>query len=156
LSESSFDLRAEPPTVTVQAAFSKRKRLDVQPLPQQLVPKLEAWLAEDSAIIQLHGSKTPLWPRRWAANGYGSKMVQHDLKAADIPYEDEDGRVFDFHALRSQYVTGLDRAGVSLQQAQKLARHSDPRLTANLYTRREMGELADAVNMLPGISKTGS
>jgi integrase len=83
-------------------------------------------------------------------------MVQHDLKAADIPYEDEDGRVFDFHALRSQYVTGLDRAGVSLQQAQKLARHSDPRLTANLYTRREMGELADAVNMLPGISKTGS
>ena len=40
--------------------------------------------------------------------------------------------------------------------AQKLARHRDPKLTANIYTKMGIDELADAVAKLPGFSGTGS
>jgi len=43
-----------------------------------------------------------------------------------------------FHALRVTYATMLARAGVSLVQAQTLMRHSDPKLTANIYTRLQL------------------
>ncbi|MHC4163103.1 MAG: tyrosine-type recombinase/integrase [Planctomycetota bacterium] len=60
-------------------------------------------------------------------------------------YEDAAGRVVDFHALRVTYATSLGRQGVPLQKAQKLMRHSDPKLTSNAYTRFELHDLHDAV-----------
>ena len=63
--------------------------------------------------------------------------LREDLAAAGIPYETGAG-VLDFHALRVTYATMLARAGVSLVQAQQLMRHSDPKLTANVYTRLEL------------------
>jgi integrase len=45
------------------------------------------------------------------------------------------GHVVDFHALRVTYGTELDRQDVSLGVRQALLRHSDPRLTANTYTK---------------------
>jgi integrase len=62
---------------------------------------------------------------------------------------DEAGETFDFHALRGQFVTELDRAGVSLVKAQKLARHSTPNFTANLYTRLRRADLQVEVDKLP-------
>jgi hypothetical protein len=41
-------------------------------------------------------------------------------------------------------------------RAQKLARHRDPKLTANIYTKMGVDELADAVAKLPGFKDTGS
>jgi integrase len=38
------------------------------------------------------------------------------------------------------YATLLARAGVSLVQAQRLMRHSDPKLTANIYTRLRLDD----------------
>ena len=38
--------------------------------------------------------------------------------------------------------------GSTLQKAQKLARHSDPRLTTNIYTKHDLSELANEVNKL--------
>jgi integrase len=55
------------------------------------------------------------------------------------------GAVVDLHALRVTYATLLGRAGVSLVQAQKLMRHSDPKLTANIYTRLQMDDAREAV-----------
>ena len=89
------------------------------------------------------------------ATGEGARLVRRDLKTAGIPYADENGLVFDFHALRSQFITGLGRSGVPLQIAQKLARHRDPKLTANIYTKMGVGELADGVAKLPGFKSTG-
>jgi len=40
----------------------------------------------------------------------------------------------DFHALRATFATSLARADVPLTQTQRLMRHSDPKLTANVYT----------------------
>jgi integrase len=47
--------------------------------------------------------------------------------------------------LRVSYATSLARAGVPLAQAQRLMRHSDPKLTANVYTRLELSDARAAV-----------
>jgi integrase len=162
LTPSSFDLSGDVPSVTVKAANAKGRRTDTLPLHPDVADSMREWRADNDepdviSIAQRQGvSQQPLWPRRWAANNYGGKMIKHDLKAAGIPYADDEGRVFDFHALRSQFITGLGRSGVPLQIVQKLARHRDPKLTSNIYTKMGIDELAVAVAKLPGISKTGS
>ena len=50
----------------------------------------------------------------------------------------------DFHALRVTFATLLGRQGVPLQKAQRLMRHSDPKLTANIYKRFELHDLHEA------------
>ena len=42
LTTDSFDLDATPPTCTVEAGYSKRRKRDVQPLPEALVEPLRA------------------------------------------------------------------------------------------------------------------
>jgi hypothetical protein len=49
------------------------------------------------------------------------------------------------------YITLLERSGVSPKLAQELARHSDIRLTMNVYTHAGLYDLAGAVNGLPSI-----
>ena len=73
------------------------------------------------------------------------------LTAAGLPYRDADGRVADFHALRHSYITLLERSGVSPKLAQELARHSDIRLTMNVYTHVRLHDLAGAVDGLPAL-----
>jgi hypothetical protein len=46
--------------------------------------------------------------------------------------------------------------GTPLATAQKLARHSDPRLAANVYTHLGLADLARAVENLPAIGATTS
>ena len=77
-------------------------------------------------------------------------MIKADLTAAGVPYV-KDSRVLDFHSLRVSYVTNLALGGVPLAVAQKLARHSDPRLTANVYTQLGLNELSRAVESLPAL-----
>ena len=62
------------------------------------------------------------------------KTFDKDLEAAGLPKKDARGRVLDFHALRMTYITHLRLAGVSLDMAKRLARHSDVRLTEDIYT----------------------
>ena len=46
LTPESFDLASEPPTLTVEACYSKHRRKDVLPLHPDLVPRLRTWLAD--------------------------------------------------------------------------------------------------------------
>ena len=77
-------------------------------------------------------------------------MLQHDLKAACIPYQ-VNGRFADFHALRKTFVTNLARSGVMPKVAQALARHSDINLTLGVYTDLDMDELHEAIERLDAI-----
>ncbi len=70
-----------------------------------------------------------------------------------LVYEDSDGRFLDFHALRVTFGTALARAGVRLQTAQRLLRHSTPVLTANVYTKLELHDLRGAVARLSGTNE---
>ncbi len=61
-------------------------------------------------------------------------MIRFDLQAAGIPYRGESGKVFDFHSLRTSFVTNLIKSGVSVKQAQTFVRLSTPTLTLGTYT----------------------
>jgi integrase len=142
LDPSSFDLDADPPTATVKAAYSKNRRKSVQPLPPDVAEALRRYLPSRPAGC-------PLWPGTWHKDA--AEMLRLDLEVAGIPYRDSDGRVADFHALRHSYITLLERSGVSPKLAQELARHSDIRLTMNVYTHARLHDLAGAVEGLPAL-----
>ena len=69
----SFDFESEPPTVTVEASYSKRRQQDVLPLRTDLAERLKAWLAQ---IPKLEASSL-LFPIK---NVRTSKMLKQDLE----------------------------------------------------------------------------
>lgn len=144
LTPELLQIDGDPPTLTVQARYSKRRRLDEQPITADLAALLRAYL-------QGRSPGEPLWPGDWSPYR-GAQLLRADLAAAGIPFEDAQQRRFDFHALRGQYITGLANAGVDMITAQKLARLSDPRLLAKHYARPNLGDLARSVDKLPALS----
>ena len=62
---------------------------------------------------------------------------------------DDRGRTLDIHALRHTFGTHLCAAGVPLRTAQAAMRHSDPSLTANVYTDPRLLDVAGAIQKLP-------
>ena len=58
-------------------------------------------------------------------------------------------RHFRFHDLRGTTATLLARASVPLTVAQRMLRHADPRLTANVYTRVDLADLRAGIARLP-------
>ena len=61
-----------------------------------------------------------------------------------------------FHDLRGTTATLLARAGVPLVVAQRMLRHADPRLTANVYTRVDLADLRAGIDRLPRLVPTVS
>ncbi len=159
MTPTSFDPTTDPPTATVEAGYSKRGRRDEQPIRSDLAQILADWLAGRPRDEQLF----PL-PHNT------SKMLQRDLKAARtawieaaetdkekaqraesdfLRYEDADGRVTDFHALRHSYISGIVASGASVKTAQELARHSTPMLTIGRYSHTRLHDLRGAIEALP-------
>jgi integrase len=138
LTPERFDLAADPPTVTVPAAYAKNGREAVQPLPPALADRLAPWLAT-------------LAPGRPAFDPMPEKtaeLIRADLKAAGIPYATASG-VADFHALRASYVSNLVASGASVKTCQVLARHSSPSLTIGIYAKASVHDIRGAVDALP-------
>ena len=146
LSPQSFDLNAEPPTVTVEAACSKHRRRDVLPLHPEIVAMLREWLVGLAP-------KEKLFPK--LASRETALMVKADLERVGIPFRTDAG-VADFHAAgRHTHITELLRNGVSLPEAKELARHSDVKMTMK-YTHIGIADQARAVANLPSPRSTAS
>lgn len=165
LTPRSFNLEADPPTVTVAASYSKRRRLDLQPIRADLAGKLRDWLA---ARID-SDSDDPLWPGTWPARA--ARMLRRDLEAARKKWIEEEGIapeererreqsealravdrsgcVLDFHGLRHTFISNLAAAGVHPKEAQQLARHSTISLTMDRYTHLQMVNVTGALDKLP-------
>jgi integrase len=137
LTPGSFDLDAEPPTVTVNADCSKHRPEDVQPLRRDVAELLRPYLAG-------RPRGAPVWPGRWWQDG--AAIIRRDLAAAVIPYADERGEVIDFHGLRHTFISTLARAGVRLKEAQELARHSTSVLTQDYYTHIQLRDQMSALD----------
>jgi integrase len=90
LKPEAFALDGDSPTITVAAAYSKRRRDDVQPIRPDLADALRPWLA----------TRTPGQPVFGKLTKHTAAMIRADLERAGIPYRDDSGRVADFHALR--------------------------------------------------------
>lgn len=73
------------------------------------------------------------------------RIFNRVLERAGIAKYGADGRKLDIHALRHTFGTRLSRAGVPLVHAQRLMGHSDPKLTAMVYTHLDVEDLRGAI-----------
>ncbi len=141
LTPDSFALDAEPPTITVEAGYSKHRRRDVQPVARDLAEAVRPFVERARAGGPLFDLQVRVWCR-------AAQYLRRDLRAAGIPYRTEAGYV-DFHSLRHTYITRLVRSGVSPATARLLARHTDVNLTLKAYTHLGVVDTARAVPSLP-------
>jgi len=118
--------------IRLRPEVTKNGRETFQAIPLGTVEALRQWFAENP------DEERALPPVPIMRTFY------KDLAAAKIEKETAGG-VVDFHSLRTTFITSLARNGVSLAQAQKLARHSTPLLTANHYTKLELVDAHAAV-----------
>ncbi len=171
LTLKNFKLDGSPPTVTVEAAYSKHRREDNQVLHPEVVSQFRDWLKlrrpEPGEIL------FPISERTCGVNRKTAKMMREDLAAAKrvwiaeiddakeqerrknsdfLKYQDSNGRFADFHANRHTFITNLCKADISPKTVQTLARHSDIRLTMNLYSHVDLEDQSAAISRLPGLS----
>jgi len=69
-------------------------------------------------------------------------------KSNFLRYVDSQGRYAEFHSNRHTFITNLSLSGVCPRDAQELARHSDVRLTINVYTHVGLDDKAKAIGKL--------
>jgi integrase/recombinase XerC len=158
-----------PASVTAAGRHTKNRKTHTVPLHPDVAKQLAPWLRDRS-------KGQPLFVRgEWSRRGF--YLVERDLTAARaawlaeakgekertareasdfLKYINAAGDVFDFHAHRVQFISGLALAKVPLTAAQQLADHSTPTLTANIYTKWGPAELASEVAKLPAVPGLGS
>jgi integrase len=141
ITPESFDWEASPATVTIRAAYAKNGQTATLPLPGDLSAGLAAYVARrppGQGIFPLPHDK-------------GAAMIRCDLEAAEIPYRDESGKVFDFHSLRCELATLADAAGVSPRVVQHMMRHSKLEMTGR-YTRPRALDIEAAASLMPSLT----
>jgi integrase len=142
LTPASFRLDLRPPMIVCEAGYTKNHRQAEQPIPETLASLLRPWLASkatDRPVFHPLSQKTGL-------------MLATDLKRCGIESMDDAGRVVDMHSLRHGYITTLAKAGVPVKVLQTLARHSDPKLTLNVYSHLTVFDTAGALDALPDLT----
>jgi len=163
LTPASFDLDADPPTVTVTAGYSKRRRLDVQPIRQDLAELLRPWLAKyerderpfaamPAATARMLRDDLDEARRRWLQDAKTDAERAERERSDFLKHIDGDGRVLDFHGTRHTYVSAIVAGGASVKTCQELARHSTPTLTIGRYSHTRLHDLTAALDALPDLT----
>jgi integrase len=144
------------PFIRLPAAAEKSRRGADLPLRPDLVGEIRAALGERLREAQESARergtiRARLDPadRAFVAPVGFLRVLERDLAYAGIPKRDDLGRTVDLHAFRTSLCTHLNRAGVPLRTAQAVMRHSNPSLTANIYTDPTLLDTAAAVGQLP-------
>lgn len=141
LTPERFRLDDNPPTITALGCYTKNRQEAVQPIAASLADLLRPWLAR-----KRRGA-----PVFEGMNGRTAEMLRIDLKAAGVPYENEEG-IADFHASRNTYISNLVSSGASVKTCQTLARHADPSLTIGIYAKSSLHDVQGAVEKLPDLT----
>jgi len=134
------------PHFVLAAKDEKARRGAMVPLHPDLVVELRKWLAFNRERNADLSPKEKLFRVPAAL----CKILNHDLAFAGIEKRDALDRVIDVHALRHTHGTLLAQRGVSPTIAKNSMRHSDIRLTMNVYTHLELNDVAKGVNQIPG------
>jgi integrase len=165
LTPESFDLDRDTPLVTVQAAYSKHRRKDVQPIRSDLAKVLQRWLEGrpmGRPVFEAMPQKTSemirhdlaLAKRKWVDEVQTPEEQKQRQESSFLAYRDSAGLVADFHALRHTYISRLVASGANVKVAQELARHSSPLLTLGRYAHVQLLDQARALDALPDIQTT--
>jgi len=142
LRRKNFDLEGDAPRVWLAGEHTKSRKLADLPLRSDTAAGLRGFLANKTPDAEAFTMPHPT-DMAW--------VLRFDLEAAGVPIETDAGRV-DFHALRHTCLTWLAGTAVPLKVLQDYARHSDPKLTMNLYAKRMAGSLEAAAASLPDLS----
>jgi hypothetical protein len=162
---------ADPPFLTLDAADEKNREGNSIPLRADLAADLRQWLADkaaghqggqrdqdEAAGLAGHVLRLPAAAAKLAHDtpvftvpAALVKILDRDLKAAEIPKRDERGRTVDVHAMRHTFGTLLSKGGVLPRTAQAAMRHSTINLTMNTYTDPKLLDVAGAVEALPAL-----
>jgi len=143
LSWADIHLGPDSPFVRVPAKLAKNAQEAFQPLPLPAVAVLQAMKAQANPNDA---------DRVFAALGTWintAALLRRDLETAGLPLADRDGNEIFFHSLRNSYISFLANSQTPAKVIQKLARHSDPRLTFNTYARTFEDAEQKAVTFLP-------
>lgn len=165
LTPASFDLDANPPTVKVSAAHTKRGRKHCQPIRRDLAELLRSGLAGRLSDEPLLAKLPESTARMLRCDLAGARTEWVDeaptdreratRKASDfLKYRDSAGKVFDFHSTRHTYISGIVAGNASVKVAQELARHSTPVLTIGRYSHTRLHDLRGALDSLPSLIPT--
>lgn len=140
LTVADFDLTGCEPTVTIPAAYArKRRETYVLPLRVDTARGLRAFCGHNKSP----GIRVFALPVKTA------EMLRADLADARISYRDDAGRCVDFYALRHTAITNLGYTARSFADLQALARHRTPAMTAR-YAHARLVDMRAAVE---GLSK---
>lgn len=141
LTAGSFSL-GESPSVAIGPAYAKNRRQDNLPLRADMAGRLLEFL-----VGKMPTAKA--FPK--LNSEHSADMLKADLESSGLPY-DLEGKTFDFHALRHQFISSLAAAGVHPKTAQQSARHSTITLTMDRYSHVFRGDLNQAIELLPDYS----
>ncbi len=137
-----FLLDEPNPRVRVPASISKNRREATLPLHPELA----------ATLLRLRpGGFDPL-AKPFRHHVPRIETVRKDLEQAGIQLRDEVGRRVDFHSLRMTFGTTLLANGVHPIVVKELMRHSDLKLTTNLYNDSSQLPLAQGVGALPSMA----
>ena len=159
LTAAQLRLDGPVPHVELDAEDEKNREGNGVVIRADLAEDLKHWLADKLAALQAEARERgePI-PARLPADAplfyipsNLIKIFDRDLKAAKIAKKDDRGRTLDVHALRTTFGTLLSRGGVALRTAQAAMRHSDPSLTANVYTDPKLLDVSGALDALPSL-----
>ncbi|HRQ74691.1 MAG TPA: site-specific integrase [Phycisphaerales bacterium] len=165
------DLGGAVPHLLLHARDEKNRRGSEIPLRADLAADIRAWLADcltraqqaardaeepipatlasDEPLFDVPGGLIRIFDRDLVFAGL-ARVEKRDGKEVVVKTDDR-GRTIDIHALRHTFGTHLSKAGVPLRTAQAAMRHSDPSLTANVYTDPKLLDVAAAVASLPDL-----
>ncbi len=157
---SSFNFSKN--TVTVKAAYSKRKREDTLPIRPDTAKELQGFFKNKHPNTKAFNApektgkmlKADLASARdnWISEVKCSPQEFQRRLESDFLKVDSDRGIVDFHSLRHTTGSLLADAGVHPKVAQEIMRHSDINLTMNTYTHVLRGRESEAVAALPDLS----
>jgi integrase len=159
------------PFLSLDAADEKSREGNDIPLRDDLAADLRGWLADklrrsqdearragapipaglppDTPLFDVPGRLVKILDRDLVAAGI-ARRVKVDGKWT-IDKRDDRGRTLDVHALRHTFGTLLSKGGVAPRTAQAAMRHSDIKLTMNVYTDPALLDVRGALDALPAL-----
>lgn len=132
------------PFIKLRAATTKNRKGDTVVIHPELHAELSK-LRSDSTL-----------PRSRVVSMFaGLDPFKKDLAAAGIPFVDERGLRFDFHAMRMTFNTRMAIGNIPTRSCMQAMRHSDEKLTTRVYTDASRLNVAAHIASLPSLLVPG-
>jgi integrase len=150
------DLDVGRRTLLLRAENTKAKRRRIVPLGRGLLAELGRLRDLHERVLGRAATGTdPIFrtpeAARWSRpTNNAMRIFDRLLTRAEIPRVDAEGRKLDIHALRHTFGSRMARSGAGLVHVQRLMGHSDPKLTAQVYTHLDVEDLRGAIEGVVG------